>query len=192
MKVKNVIGQRFGRLVVLEDNDVRVNASGRTRRYLKCRCDCGNICTIEKSKVLRGATKSCGCLAKEIRSHLGERLKKPVGEAAKNEIFAQYKKSAKNRGYDFNLTMAEFESIITKPCIYCGATKTIHRTRKGENGGFAYTGIDRYDNTKGYTLKNCVPCCSICNRMKTNLSINKFEEQITKILNNKNMWRRTA
>ena len=95
MKVKNVIGQRFGRLVVLEDNDVRVNASGRTRRYLKCRCDCGNICTIEKSKVLRGATKSCGCLAKEIRSHLGERLKKPVGEAAKNEIFAQYKKVQK-------------------------------------------------------------------------------------------------
>jgi len=32
--------------------------------YLKCECDCGNIKTIEKYKVLNGHIKSCGCYRK--------------------------------------------------------------------------------------------------------------------------------
>jgi hypothetical protein len=32
------------------------------------------------------------------------------------------------------------------------------------------------DNTKGYTKENCVPCCKICNRLKSDLTKEEFEE----------------
>jgi len=37
-------------------------------------------------------------------------------------------------------------------------------------------GVDRVDNTKGYTKENCVPCCKICNRLKSDLTKEEFEE----------------
>lgn len=57
----NLIGQRYGRLVVLERD-----FSKRTTAW-KCLCDCGNI-TVVTTKHLRSkgySTKSCGCLNRE-------------------------------------------------------------------------------------------------------------------------------
>jgi hypothetical protein len=58
---KNLKGQVFGRLTVLEEN-------GRTsdnRILWKCQCVCGNICNVSSKLLLNGHTKSCGCLNKE-------------------------------------------------------------------------------------------------------------------------------
>lgn len=44
-------------------------------------------------------------------------------------------------------------------------------------------GIDRIDSTKGYSADNCVPCCSKCNRMKLDHSIEDFKNHISKIYN---------
>jgi hypothetical protein len=43
-------------------------------------------------------------------------------------------------------------------------------------GGF--NGIDRVDNSKGYILGNCVPCCSWCNRAKADGTLAKFMDWI--------------
>ena len=64
-KIKNIIGQRFNMLTVIELCEERGN-SGDT--LWKCKCDCGNICYIEKGHLIQGDTKSCGCL----RHRLGE------------------------------------------------------------------------------------------------------------------------
>jgi hypothetical protein len=55
--VKNTVGQRFGKLVVLEE---------LTGGKVKCRCDCGNIKTINKAHLLHGDITSCGCDQKEM------------------------------------------------------------------------------------------------------------------------------
>jgi len=55
-------GERFTKLVVLEP-DV-----GRDKRYCRlsrCLCDCGNVVIVAVSDLMRGHTKSCGCLKKE-------------------------------------------------------------------------------------------------------------------------------
>lgn len=62
----NLIGQRFGRLTVIERTE---NKSGRTA--WKCRCDCGNITTVLANNLKRGFSKSCGCLSKELCSKRG-------------------------------------------------------------------------------------------------------------------------
>ncbi len=60
IKVEELIGKRFGRLVVLGKAD--------DCRHIMCKCDCGNIATVNRGSVLRGNTKSCGCLRREITS----------------------------------------------------------------------------------------------------------------------------
>lgn len=64
--VVEMIGQHFGRLVVLE----RIYDGSRILRYL-ARCDCGKEIAAFGTNLRRGNTKSCGCLMRELaaRSH---------------------------------------------------------------------------------------------------------------------------
>lgn len=54
---KCMIGERYGSLVVIE----KVKIPGKRKTYWRCRCDCGNTCTVEDSHLKNGHTKSCGC-----------------------------------------------------------------------------------------------------------------------------------
>lgn len=65
---KNLIGQRFGRLVVLE----RAGRNKHGQILWLCRCNCGYEIEIVVSGNLltRGNTKSCGCLHREFVSKL--------------------------------------------------------------------------------------------------------------------------
>ena len=130
MKIKNVIGKKYGKLTILDD----IKNKDKRQRILICIYDCGNKCTVSKEKVLRGHTKSCGCLQKEIRKQWGVSNKKEYGEAAFNECYGQYRVSAKRRGYEFSLIKEEFKNIITKPCIYCGSLLTQEKRAKANNG----------------------------------------------------------
>lgn len=186
-----LIGQKFNRLTIIDEFSLIKN--NRSRRYLKCKCECGNIAITQKEKVFSGHTKSCGCIKEKMRKTLGHRTKKiERGRASFNEIYGSYKRGAKNRNYEFNLTKEQFEEIITKPCIYCGEEKRVHYKKKYANGSFAYTGLDRYDNSKGYTIENVVPCCSTCNKIKHNMSIEEFETRLNKIATRKDIWKRIS
>lgn len=61
---KDLSGQRFGRLVVVELAEKSFNGK-RFRYYWLCRCDCGNFCTARTDELTGGNTRSCGCLHKE-------------------------------------------------------------------------------------------------------------------------------
>lgn len=65
--IRNITGQRFGRLVVLESTDIRI----RRRVVWKCLCDCGNTCEVESVNLTRGDTQSCGCLSREVSAQKG-------------------------------------------------------------------------------------------------------------------------
>ena len=62
-EVRDLTGQRFGRLVAIKEN-------GRTKQgqaMWLCRCDCGNVKSIASSSLVGGLTKSCGCYNSEMR-----------------------------------------------------------------------------------------------------------------------------
>ena len=71
----------------------------------------------------------------------------------------QYKRRAKQNGLCWEIDN-EFAGLLKQPCHYCGATHSI--------------GVDRVDNSKGYTKENSVPCCKPINMMKGTLSKNEF------------------
>lgn len=57
------VGDRFGRLVVMAEAG-NGGSRGRTRMIV-CRCDCGTERVFSCPSVLRGASRSCGCLQAE-------------------------------------------------------------------------------------------------------------------------------
>jgi hypothetical protein len=66
-QLKNIAGQRFGRLTVIKRVDRKSLSLPGTSAYWLCRCDCGNEIIVMSSSLLCGATKSCGCLQSEAR-----------------------------------------------------------------------------------------------------------------------------
>lgn len=56
-----MIGQRFGRLVVLAEAGVRQAGNAR-RMWWRVRCDCGAEKEVVATLVKTGTTRSCGCL----------------------------------------------------------------------------------------------------------------------------------
>lgn len=65
---------------------------------------------------------------------------------------------AKERGLEWTIPQEEYWHLIRQPCYYCGSS--LNPTGAG---------LDRKDNSRGYTSDNVVPCCRACNLMKSNL-----------------------
>lgn len=83
--------------------------------------------------------------------------------------YNSYVHGAKKRGHAFNLTKEYTIALFLQPCYYCGVSAQ------------PLNGIDRVDNTKGYSETNCVPCCKVCNRAKFNMNIDQFESWLKQI-----------
>lgn len=53
-----LVGQKFGRLTVLED----LGTNDKSGRKLRCKCDCGKEVIVSQILLRTGNTQSCGCL----------------------------------------------------------------------------------------------------------------------------------
>lgn len=70
MRLIDLTGKRFGRLVVLERDLQFQKDNGYNKPYWKCKCDCGKITTINGKSIREGRTRSCGCLSSEQAKNL--------------------------------------------------------------------------------------------------------------------------
>jgi len=153
-KLKELLGQSFGNWEVLR-KDTQIYGDGA---HWVCQCICGKVRSVKSGSLLSGRSKGCGCIK------LGNRL--PLGEQSFNEVYSRYKTNAKKKGRDFELSKEIFKVLAESNCYYCGIKPSkINRNRYG-TGGYVYNGIDRKDNSQGYTVENSVPCCEDCNRAK--------------------------
>jgi len=181
--VKDIAGERFGRLVVQHRDYVAQESRKSKSAYWVCKCDCGVMKTIQGSSMLKNnGTRSCGCLAKELSGKRGRLLNtKPRGEASFNSLFYHYKHRAKKYGRSFSLTKTQFRKLIKGNCLYCGAPPNNVVKNRCNTGDLVYSGIDRIDAAKGYEPDNCVSCCHVCNRAKSDLSVQEFVEWIKRV-----------
>lgn len=61
------------------------------------------------------------------------------------------------KGIKLTLSLEDFSDLVDgKSCTYCN--NPINHTYG--------SGLDRKDNSKGYTKSNAVPCCATCNSIK--------------------------
>lgn len=85
-------------------------------------------------------------------------------------IWSSYTKSrtsARDRNREFSLTKEEYDNIISQNCCRCGLENC--------------RGVDRKDNSIGYTLENSRPMCFVCNYIKGQHSDAELIEQLKKI-----------
>lgn len=87
--------------------------------------------------------------------------------------YEHYRYRAYQKNIGWNLTEENVIAIKKRPCYIC------KRQAKGQFSN----GIDRIDNTKGYSLSNCASCCGECNYMKKDFNIDVLLDQMLKIYN---------
>jgi hypothetical protein len=84
MPLRDLTGQRFGRLTVIERAGSYKAPNGNTEPIWRCKCDCGEVVDILKGNLLRGHTRSCGCLRIEI---VKQNNKKRRARNGKDDIY---------------------------------------------------------------------------------------------------------
>lgn len=64
---KDLTGKKFGRWTVTD----KLPARDKYRKtFWRCVCECGSVKPVSSSSLLRGNSRSCGCLRREVNSEL--------------------------------------------------------------------------------------------------------------------------
>lgn len=148
-KLKDLTGQRFGKLVVIK-REPNYNKN-RSARWL-CVCDCGNQTVVRSGSLLRGGTKSCGCLKREHMTVLGYARKKEHTNSRQYVIWQGMRSrccNPKHKRYkDYGgrgITVCD-EWVNNFQAFYEWSLS---------NGYRDDLSIDRIDNDMGYSPDNC-------------------------------------
>ena len=147
------------------------------------RCECGNTFQTRSYNVKVGRVKSCGCYKKQVAIATCKKMAyKDPTQSSFNGLLRAYKNGAKKRGLVFDLDKSKFRKLTKQDCYYCGTEPTQEHCGADAKEPYVYNGVDRVDNNIGYTAKNSVPCCGICNKMKLTLSYDEFINHIKRII----------
>lgn len=178
MSLEILPGQKYNRLTVVE---LTTRRSSGARLYL-CNCTCGGTAITKGSSLKSGKTKSCGCLRDETAATIGSSRRKPGGTSALNNIFVNYKRHARLRGFEWYLSKEQFQDLTLKDCAYCGSKPSnISKGFGSSDFDYVYNGLDRVDSTGDYTEDNVVPCCKRCNIGKSDMTREDFLSWIKRV-----------
>lgn len=83
--------------------------------------------------------------------------------------YREYRNGAIDRNYEFDISFDEFMSYWQKPCAYCGVE-------------IETVGLDRVDNSLGYSIGNIQTCCFRCNRSKDTFSKQEYIEHCKRVV----------
>ena len=149
-KIRDLSGQKFGRLEVLAYAGTRCLPSGGKKAQWLCRCDCGNEVTVLSTNLIRGISKSCGCLNDELRrsrslTHGGRHTRLysiwsnmiTRCEDSNNANYSEYGARGITIDPNWRRDFADFREWAIANGYQPGLT------------------IDRIDNSAGYTPCNC-------------------------------------
>lgn len=188
MKANDITNKKFNYLTAIKRDFEYKNVDGHYIKWIFL-CDCGEIKSMFKSRVVSGKAVSCGCKTSEIISISNKKRLLPFGQVAINRVFESYKYNSVKRNLIFELTRESFIKITAKNCFYCDdpPSNLCKAPNTKDQGDFTYSGIDRVDNSIGYIESNCIPCCKICNFGKNNMSLAEFTAWINKIVRNKSI-----
>lgn len=164
-KNKQLIGKTIGCLTILD-----IDLSKPNRIYFKCICNnCKRQLLVRNDNIYEDRKGCSKCLGEWRKEHFKEVYKDLPPKDIRYK-YIHFKCNALNRNIKFDLTYEQATKLCEQDCFYCGCPRCL--------------GIDRLDNSKDYTIENCVPCCGCCNRMKMDLTPSCFLNQIKQIYTN--------
>lgn len=152
MKRINVVGMVFERLTVLEKLPKKDKWN---HWYYLCQCSCGTKTEVLKCNLLKGHSKSCGCLDKERR--LERNTKHGKAYTTEYGVWCEMH----TRCYNSKCSKINYDAYILRGIIICDRW---HRNNPdGFSNFYADMGprpegnysIDRIDNDGNYEPNNC-------------------------------------
>jgi len=151
-QVKDITGQRFGRLVAIK----RQYGKGKLKNKWECLCDCGKEFETTQSNLRLGRTTSCGCYALELaQSKTRQKHKdwKGFGEIS-GSYWCSLKTGANLRKISFELSIEEAWKVYLSQnakCKLTGWNLSLQDDIKHKN---KTASLDRIDSSKSYTKDN--------------------------------------
>jgi hypothetical protein len=141
-------GQVFGRLTVTA-------YAGKLRRGVSiftCRCECGNATTVRGRGLVSGATRSCGCLARESTSVRNRRRLTKHGQSGS----LAYRSWASMMARCYKPATVGYRRYGGRGIMVCARWHDFANflADMGERPGREYS-IDRIDNDENYEPANC-------------------------------------
>ena len=114
------------------------------------------------------------CIEDNLKKTLPHRQKHSFKKRRSDpdHVYYRIKKNAESRKLEFSISMDDFMLHWNKPCFYCG--------------DITINGLDRINNSTGYTKNNLISCCPKCNVMKMKLDYDDFICHVFKIQKNIN------
>jgi len=79
-----------------------------------------------------------------------------------SQIYADYTYNSYRKNLCWRLSKSEFKKLIDGNCTYCGSPPKNKRGREN----YKYNGLDRINHSYGYSVKNCLSCCWVCNSIR--------------------------
>jgi len=158
-QIKDLTGQRFGRLTVLKFAGRKPSGKQFKTMWL-CKCDCGNVKTIASGELGNGTTQSCGCLHKEFIGNLN----KSHGLSGNNKrLYKIWKEMRYRCNNPTNKSYERYGGRGIKVCdewnnnfvsFYKWSIENGYREDVAESGRNRLS-LDRIDNDGDYEPSNC-------------------------------------
>lgn len=175
-KIKDLTGQKFGKLTAIEPTDKRTIGGSV---MWECICDCGNTCYASSSELSSGKTRSCGCIprgypkGKYLTDLSGQRFGKltaiePTDKRVDRSVVWRCKCDCGNVCY---VLARNLRRGSTKSCG-CGRKVDISGQKFGR-----LTAIEPTDQRKGsYVVWKCeCDCGNICYASANDLKFGKVK-----------------
>lgn len=142
---RNIIGEKFGRLTVIDK--IGTNKFGKT--LFRCKCDCGNDCVAIYSSLISGHTISCGCIHSKMNAKIKLYLKE-LDVDFEDEKFIRYNDNEYGK-FDFYLPLYNLVIEFDGEDHYM----PIDRAGKGKEWAEEHFEITKYrDSLKNDYCKN--------------------------------------
>lgn len=174
LRKHNLVGKRFGKLIVIKE--IPKKERSYKARWWLCKCDCGNFKETITASLVKGSVFTCGC------SRFGENSKQWSGyKNISGSFWSSLVCSAKERKLDLKVTKEYLQKLLESQnfkCALSGVPIGIH-TFKKENSA----SLDRIDSSKGYVEGNVQWVHKYLNSMKWDLSMEEFLEWCKKVVN---------
>lgn len=149
--LKDLTGQRFGRLTVIE----RAGSDNQKRATWKCQCDCGNVIIVFSCNLLQGRSQSCGCLK------IDKLVSRSTSHGNTGTRLHTVWKDMKKRCY--NPKTHNYHRYGGRGITICDEWRNDFQAfydwamanGYDESAPYMQCTIDRIDNDKGYSPDNC-------------------------------------
>ena len=142
-KAIDMIGKRFGRLVVIS----RAENSKAGHPRWNCLCDCGGTTITDGQDLRNGHTKSCGCLHKERDSEV--HIKHGMSETPNYGVWTDMKQRCLNPN---NKHYKDYGGRGIVVCERWDKFENFYADMGNKPKGLT---LERRDNNKGYFPENC-------------------------------------